>query len=1117
MQFIDIPEQTPSSEIDPEILEIFIEEVRDVLEEIIAKLNIWKNNQAEVNALNNLVRAFHTLKGSGRLVGATVIGELGWQFENVLRHIVDDKLSSTEELLSLLEQVPVILPNMLEQFQHDQSPSDELITYLTKINNLIAEEESAVVVKNELNLDDLEIDNLDLPDDNLLELDDLDLPDDDDDDDDVENIENLDILELPDDDLEDIENIDILELPDDDDIAPLIETPSVNDDPILFEIFQKETREHLNNLKNILKNIEDNLPTAIEPEVIREFHTIKGSSRNVNFVTISEIAAPMEEYANDLLEYKVILSNDILVLFTQAVSFIEDLFNGKTIDAAEEKVLLNKVHELLEELQNEANKPEDDLPDADDEFITLFLEEADEILENTQSLLERWQDSPDDMQLMKELQRELHTLKGGARMVGIVQMGDLSHHLESVLTRIVEGGSETNSLLQNLIQDSVDALAAMVENLRARVPLEIPKGLIQQINAAINNEQIEEETVTSNKKTTEQKKSNKSQEASEEAEENIRVQASLISKLANMAGELSISRAHMEQYQQMVKTNLVEMDQTIIRLRDQLRRLEIETEVQIFSNFASEQDADNEEFDPLELDRFSLMQQLSRSLMESVSDLMSIQEILKRETRHSDNLLIQQARLGSDLQEGIMQTRMIPFGKISSRLQRIVRVTAGELQKQVNFVIHGETIEFERTILNSLVAPLEHMLRNAIGHGIEDSETRKQAGKSEVANLNIYLSREGAELVVKLSDDGAGLNIAAIYEKAQERGLIKPNAVVSKQELINFILQPAFSTAKKVTQVSGRGVGMDVVNAEIKHLGGNLLINSNTGEGTTFEIRVPLSLSILQALIINVGEETIAIPINHLEALRNIPSSDIFCESDDNYYYNYMDNKYRVFHLGELLGFSKKNTIDRPLVPALLIHTPESYTVLLVDEIEGMQEIVNKPVGKQLGIIPWISGASILGDGRVVLIVDVSVLSHQDRCLKLTSEELLNKPTHRQNVKHIMVVDDSITVRKITASLLERQGMEALTATDGFDAMAKLQTYKPDLILLDVEMPRMDGYELATQIRNNSDLKHLPIIMITSRTGMKHREKARKLGINRYLGKPFNDTELLENIKDLLS
>jgi chemosensory pili system protein ChpA (sensor histidine kinase/response regulator) len=1056
--------QLPNSDIDPEILEIFIEEVQEVLEEIITEFNIWKNNQTELNSLNNLVRGFHTLKGSGRLVGATVIGELGWHFENVLRSIVDDKYSPTEELLSLLEQVPVILPNILEQFKNDQQPSDDILTFFSKVNNLLNK-------PNELNLDDLEIDDLELPDD----IDGLDFPDNDD-------IENLDILELPDDDDNDI---------------------PAEHDPILFEIFQKETREHLSNLKTLLKNLQENLP-----EVIREFHTIKGSSRNVNFLTISEIAAPMEEYANDLLKNKTILSNDILILFEQAVVFIEDLFNGKTVDVVEQKVLLDKVHELLEELQNEANKAktEDDLPDADDEFITLFLEEADEILENTQSLLERWQDSPDDMQLMKELQRELHTLKGGARMVGIVQMGDLSHHLESVLTRIVEGGRESNSLLQNLIQDSVDTLAAMVENLRASIALEVPEGLIKQINAAINGEQIQE-AVTKTK----EKKPKKSPETSETTEENIRVQASLINKLANMAGELSISRAHMEQYQQVVKSNLAEMDQTVIRLRDQLRRLEIETEVQIFSNFA---DSD-EEFDPLELDRFSLMQQLSRSLIESVSDVISIQEILKRETRHSDNLLIEQARLSSDLQEGIMQTRMIPFGKISSRLQRIARVTAGELKKQVNLVIHGETIEFERTILNSLIAPLEHMLRNAIGHGVEDAETRKQAGKSEIANINVYLSREGSELVVKLSDDGAGLNIAAIYEKAQERGLIKPNAVVSKQELINLILQPSFSTAKKVTQVSGRGVGMDVVTAEIKHLGGNLLIHSNTGEGTTFEIRVPLSLSVVQALIINIGEEAVAIPINYLEALRNIPSSDIFCESDDNYYYNYMDNKYRVFHLGDLLGFNKSNTIDRPLIPALLINTPKSRTVLLVDAIEGMQEIVNKSVGKQLGIIPWISGASILGDGRVVLIADVSGLSHQDRCLKL--EELTSEAEKDQNLTKIMVVDDSITVRKITARLLERQGMEALTATDGFDAMAKLQNYTPDLILLDVEMPRMDGYELATQIRNNPDLKHLPIIMITSRTGMKHREKAKKLGINRYLGKPFNDTELMENIRDLLS
>jgi chemosensory pili system protein ChpA (sensor histidine kinase/response regulator) len=1021
MQIIEIPEQTPSSELDQEILEIFVEEVGEILENIITHFKAFQNEPANSESLKELRRCFHTLKGSGRLVGATVIGELGWCFENMLNKVIDGTLSRNNDMLSLIEQVEKVLPSMLAQFQDNQPPPDDVVLLISQADYLTHHSDSHQPPresvpeppdKDEQVREPLKSPNLEQPPPNddldfledKLELDALDL---------LDGELELDALDLPDGELE----LDALDLPDGD----------------------------------------------------------------------------LELDALDLPEGEQLL---------------EPLSEGE---------------QKLESPSAPKKQPEPSTPAAEeppDEVKEIFLEEADEIIEKTQSMLERWIAEPNNMQLMKDLQRQLHTLKGGARMVGIVPLGDLSHRLEDVLKRIVEGTVQSNTKLQEIVQNSVDELGAMLEAVRDHVVLDIPTDLIKQINAALGVEGATPADAPPVQKTTDEDSSqfDKAQEKDEaptdSGEERIRVKATLIDKLTNLAGELSISRAHMEQQQEDFKNNLVEMDQTVIRLREQLRRFEIETEAQILSHFED----DDKEFDPLELDRFSDIQHLSRSLGESVDDLMNIQDYLKTLTRQSESLLLQQSNIGAELQDCIMRTRMIPFARISPRLQRIVRREAREQKKQVKFIVNGEKIEFERTILDRVVTPLEHMLRNAIGHGVEDAKTRQQAGKPSVAQITIDISREGAELIIKLSDDGAGLNLPAIRKKAEKQGLIQPDTVINDHDLMQLILKAGFSTAKKVTQSQGRGVGMDIVNDGIKQLNGSLQIHSKTGEGTTFEIRLPLSLTITQALLVQIGEETMAVPINYLEAVMRTSRSEVLGEPDEVRYYKYMDNNYRVFHMGELLGFGKEASVDSPLIPTLLVRAADRRVALLVDAIEGSKEIVVKPVGPQIDAIRWIAGATLLGDGRVVLVLDVptTVREETTQRSKLPQRTEIVKE-EKPVAKVVMVVDDSITVRRVTASLLKRQGMEVITAKDGLDAVANLQDKIPDLILLDVEMPRMDGYELATQVRNNQDWKHLPIIMITSRMGPKHKERADKIGVNRYLGKPYKEAELLENINALLA
>jgi chemosensory pili system protein ChpA (sensor histidine kinase/response regulator) len=557
------------------------------------------------------------------------------------------------------------------------------------------------------------------------------------------------------------------------------------------------------------------------------------------------------------------------------------------------------------------------------------------------------------------------------------------------------------------------------------------------------------------------------------------------------------------------------LHQTINRVRDQLRQFEIETETQILHRFEREAEDHNADFDPLEMDRYSNLQQLSRSLVETISDLHSIQDLLDSTTRETESLLVQQARVINDMQEGLMRARMIPFAGLAPRLRRIVRQAADELGKKVELALDGAEGEMDRNVIERIIAPLEHMLRNAVDHGIERPEHRRAAGKPETGTIRITTHREGPEIVLQVADDGAGIHHDGIRARAIERGLISADTEVSDAEVMQFVLQTGFSTAASVTQISGRGVGMDVVNSEVKQLGGSLLIDSTSGKGSTFTIRLPYTLAINQVLLVRVCDDTFCIPLGTIEGVVRVDAGFLAeCYRSPTAAYTYAGIIYPLHHLGTLL-----NRVSMDLqgmqgrVPVLLVRIGEKRLALQVEALIGNREIVVKPLGAQLSRVPGVSGATILGDGRVILILDVAAIC------RLAVKPQTPPAALETGVKErllVMVVDDSITVRKVTTRLLERYGFEVLTAKDGVDAMSLLQDRIPDVLLLDIEMPRMDGFELARHVRNDDRLRHIPMTMITSRTGDKHRERALQIGVNHYLGKPFQEHELLNVIHRVL-
>jgi chemosensory pili system protein ChpA (sensor histidine kinase/response regulator) len=597
--------------------------------------------------------------------------------------------------------------------------------------------------------------------------------------------------------------------------------------------------------------------------------------------------------------------------------------------------------------------------------------------------------------------------------------------------------------------------------------------------------------------------------------EMARVDAELLDSMLNSAGEASIFRARVDQQLGAIEFNLTELNRVVQRLKEQLRKLEIETEAQILHRHVDTAPR-RDDFDPLELDRYSAIQQYSRALAETASDVASVQGLLGSLTREAQEMLTQQGRAITDLQNGLMRTRMVPFRRHVQRLTRIVRQAAAESGKKVDLVVTGAAGEFDRQVLERMLPPLEHLLRNAVVHGIESPAERSARGKPDMGRIDLTLRREGAEVVVTVADDGAGVNLRAVREKALALGIVEPKQELTDEQAMQLILESGFSTAAQVTQSAGRGVGMDVVATEVKKLGGAMFMDSSVGQGTTFTARLPFTLAISQALIVRVGDEFFALPLPTVEGVVRVPAAEAQRQlTADGPGFEYGGQHYRFQHLAAFVGGAPAPPAEHdPAVSVILVRAGEHSTGLVTDELVGSREIVVKSVGPQIATVRGVSGATILGDGRICIILDVGALVRSEwrtrTAMDVQAAERVDKRAFA------LVVDDSITVRRVTQRLLERNGMRVLTAKDGLDAISVLQDHLPDVILLDIEMPRMDGYEVASYVRNDPRLKDVPIVMITSRVGEKHRARAIELGVNDYLGKPYQEAQLMQALEPLL-
>ncbi|MCU7698534.1 Hpt domain-containing protein [Acinetobacter sp. AYS6] len=769
--------------------------------------------------------------------------------------------------------------------------------------------------------------------------------------------------------------------------------------------------------------------------------------------------------------------------------------------------------------------------DIDSVVEQTFMEEAAELLEMADHLLKQWFEQRTNRSILLQLQRAVHSLKGGSRMVGLETVQAIAYQLENAFEKFALHHFSSN-IYDNLLESAIawlkeaifkqnyqhfDGLQRSLENIQfIETAIQIPNKLTrtdlfstEPVMSFVQGDGAEPPPMMG------------AWEQAQHLEQNnemIRVSADLIEKMIDLSGENSINRSRIEMDLSQFGHTLVEMELAIQRLADQLRRMEGELETQIIAKHGIEHSRYTE-FDPLEMDQYSSLNQLSKSLAESASDLVDFKNTLSEKIRDTESLLVQQSRIQAEIQEGLMRTRLVPFSRLLPRLQRIVRQTSTALDRPAELFVNNTEGELDRTMLERLVTPLEHMLRNAIDHGLEDRVQREQAQKPETGRIELNIHRQGTDVVVTFKDDGRGIDIEKVRQKALLSGLINSEQVLEHQDILQLIFHPGLSTADQVTQISGRGVGLDVVQSDIKALGGHVSVDSVYGQGTIFTIRVPTTVAVSDALMVKVADQQFAIPLAQIDRIVRVSPTSLeqyFGSTQE--FFDFENKRYPLRYLSEFVGNQPIPRLSGMMysLPVLMIKANNGQTIaLLVDQLIGSRaQIVVKPIGQQFSSIGAIAGATILGDGQVCLILDGQNIARQIQSTRRHKplNEAVYRPRESDERRLIMIVDDSVTVRKVTTRLLERQGYDVVTAKDGIDAIEQLENIKPDLMLLDIEMPRMDGFEVLNLVRHHDLHQDMPVIMITSRTGEKHRERAFALGVNQYMGKPFQEEDLLHNI-----
>ena len=1180
--------------VDAELLEIFLGEAVEVLESVGSTLPLLRMAPSGQDHLTTLRRAFHTLKGSGRMVGLTAFGEAAWGMEKTLNLALASGAPASDSLCDLVDAARAELDAWVGDLQRDGQSArrpDALVHACEQVANgnplpdlaeVRAVLEAASVVSVPPNASPAHIDH-----DAGAETGPAHSPE-------ARTgsaAEDPGASVLPEGEVSGAAEpvappmpVDATEAPPDhapvDMLAQVIQFPDTHsaesrpDDSIkrigsleisvpLHNIYLAETDDLVRLLAQDLAEWRHEDERNVNTAAVHAAHSLAGSSATVGFVPLQEVAYTLERVLQTLARKPVRLAPSEFDILDRAVDQLKAMLQrfalGEMPDSAPEQVaILTHLREALiaraastapevqsavpafipDEMEDATQLAEADLAlpadvpgsrtrplagfadaaapaqqaaaaeadtavaepnvdagrvprdELDPDLLPVFLEEASDLLPQMQVLLRAWQAEPAAQDPVDGLRRLLHTVKGSARMAGAMRLGQQMHDMESRIEQIALVGLPNAAVFEDLL-GRFDIGLYLYDQLQrpdaARLAPNVVSGTVASPVATDGPATVAARATPVNAPL-------------------VRVRAEIIDRLVNQAGEVSISRSRVENGVSGLHQSLSDLTDNVTRLRAQLRELEIQAETQITSQMAMSAER---EFDPLEFDRFTRLQELTRMITETVSDVSSVQQNLTRGVEQAGHDLQLQSRLTRDLQQDLMRVRMVQFGSIAERLYRVTRQTAKELDKRVNLDIRGGSVEIDRGVLEKMAAPFEHLLRNAIVHGIESRGQRLAAGKNDIGELTVEIRQEGNEVVIRFADDGQGLDLERIRSKAESAGLVRDGASLSEADLREMIFHPGFSTAQEVTELAGRGIGMDIVRAEATGLGGRVSIDSQAGRGTSFEVRLPLTLAVTQVVVLTTGGNTYAVPsvlVEQVQQLKAAALADAYAQGG----VAWRGEQVPLYFLSELLGDGSVSPVTQQYSPLLILRSGDRRVAVHVDEVVGNREVVVKNIGPQLARMPGVAGATVLGSGDIVLILDPVPLAQRlmDAERSAPGTEQAAQAPRGQPI--VMVVDDSLTVRRVTQRFLTREGYQVMLAKDGVDALEQLQTVTPDLMLVDIEMPRMDGFDLTRNVRDDIRTRHIPIIMITSRTATKHRNYAMELGVNEYLGKPYQEADLLK-------
>jgi chemosensory pili system protein ChpA (sensor histidine kinase/response regulator) len=741
--------------------------------------------------------------------------------------------------------------------------------------------------------------------------------------------------------------------------------------------------------------------------------------------------------------------------------------------------------------------------DLDAALLPAFLEEAADLVPHIGQALRDWHAEPQRRDLQLALTRLLHTFKGGARMAGAMGLGELTHSMETRIVTAAGLPQVPDSVFEGL-EVSFDRMGVLLDRIARPA---------RSVEPTAGIDATAPEPVAADDAADVAARTGPVAPGAALARPLLRVRVDLLERLAAEAGEVAISRSRVDGEVRAMRATLRDMASGVARLHAQVREMEIQAESQIQSRQVQAGETD-EPLDPLEFDRFTRLQELSRLIDESANDVATLQQAMSRNLDDCDGALAAQARMTRVLQDSLMSVRMVPFASLNERLYRVARLTAREAGRRASLDIRGSRVELDRSVVDRIAAPLEHLLRNAVVHGIETPEERRALGKPEAGEIVLDVRQEGNEVLLVLQDDGRGLDLERLCARAIDAGLIAAGARPSPEQIMQLAFAPGVTTAAEVSESAGRGVGLDVVRSEVAAVGGRVDVAFEPQRGTVFTVRLPLTLTVMQALVVRCAGQLFALPAMMVEQVRTLKPQALERVSDSGQV-DWQTRRYPLHDLRELLALVAQPRAAQAFTPIALVRGGAQRAAIRVDELIGHEEVVMKDLGAQLAGVTGIVGAAVRGSGELVLILNPVRLA-QRQPSPMPKPAVVESPQVAAQSATVLVVDDSLTVRKITGRVLARKGFRVIEARDGLEALDRLAVDRPALVLLDIEMPRMDGFEVLRRMRDDPRWQSLPVMMITSRTADKHRNQAFELGASAFLGKPFEEQDLLAQVADLL-